>query len=181
MKIAWGITGGGDKLLETVKVVKSIKQEKQLIIEIFLSKAGYLVSKYYKIYEDLVNSFDKVWTEKDANTPFLTGRLQMKEFDLLLVAPATSNTVAKIAVGISDTLLTNAIIQGIKGYVPVYMMPTDFREGETVTILPNGKTMRLRVRKEDVLNVRKLDEMDGISVLESPEQIKEVIKNIFMD
>jgi len=181
MKIAWGITGGGDKLLETVETLKSLKQEKQLVIEIFLSKAGYLVSKYYNIYEDLVASFDKVWVEKDANTPFLTGRLQMKEFDLLLIAPATSNTVAKVAVGISDTLITNAIIQGIKGYVPVYIMPTDFREGETVTVLPNGKALRLRVRKEDVLNVRKLDEMDGISLLESPEQIKEVLENILVD
>jgi archaeoflavoprotein AfpA len=181
MKIAWGITGGGDKLLETVEVVKELKNEKQLIVEIFLSKAGYLVSKYYKIYEELVSSFDKVWIEKDANTPFLTGRLQMKEFDLLLIAPATSNTVAKIAVGISDTLLTNAIIQGIKGYIPVYIMPTDFREGETVTILPNGKTLRLRVRKEDILNVKKLEEMDGISLIEHPEQIKKALKNISMN
>jgi archaeoflavoprotein AfpA len=181
MKIAWGITGGGDKLLETVETLKNLKKEKKLIVEIYLSKAGYIVSKYYKIYEDLVASFDKVWIEKDANTPFLIGRLQMKEFDLLLIAPATSNTVAKIAVGISDTLLSNAIIQGIKGYVPVYIMPTDFREGETVTVLPNGKTLRLRVRKEDVLNVRKLEEMDGISVLESPDKIKKALKNILVD
>lgn len=175
MKIAWGITGSGDKFVETIEVMKKLKHGKDSTIEVFLSKAGFLVSKYYKIYHDLESYFDKVWIEKDANTPFLAARLQLQEFDLLLVAPATSNTVAKVAVGISDTLLTNAIIQGIKGYIKVYIMPTDYREGHTSTILPNGKTMKLRVRKEDAANVRKLEKMEGINVFESPRQIESIL------
>lgn len=176
MRIAWGITGSGDKIIDTLESVKKLKLEDEVTIEVFLSKAGFLVSRYYKIYDELESSFNRVWVEKDANTPFLTARLQMKEFDLLLIAPATSNTVAKLAAGISDTLLTNAVIQGVKGFIPVYVMPTDFREGETITVLPNGKKMRLKVRKEDAENVRKIEAMEGITVFERPEQIKSVIK-----
>lgn len=177
MKIAWGITGAGDKLLETLEIIRILNVEKEFDFEVFLSKAGFLVSKYYNIYEELVHNFEKVWLEKDANTPFLAGRLQMKEFTSLIVAPATSNTIAKVAVGISDTLLTNAIIQGIKGNIPVYIMPTDLKAGETITILPNGRELKLRVRKEDVLNVNKLKEVEGIKILERPEQVIDVLKS----
>ncbi|HII86065.1 TPA: archaeoflavoprotein AfpA, partial [Candidatus Bathyarchaeota archaeon] len=45
--------------------------------------------------------------------------------DLLLIAPATSNTVAKITNGIGDTMLTNAAIMSLKAFVPVYIVPTD--------------------------------------------------------
>jgi archaeoflavoprotein AfpA len=177
MRIAWGITGGGDKICDTLEIMKKINKLNEVSIEVFLSKAGLLVLKYYKIFENLKASFIKVWIEQDANIPFLTARLQMKEFDLLLIAPATSNTVAKVAVGISDTLLTNAIIQGVKGYIPVYVMPTDFREGNTITILPSGKTLKLRVRKEDAVNVEILQNMDGIEVFENPSQILDIIKS----
>jgi archaeoflavoprotein AfpA len=176
LKIAWGITGAGDRLLETLDVMRTLIRDKELEVEVFLSKAGFLVSKYYKIYEALLETFDKVWLEKDSNTPFLTARLHMGEFDILLVAPATSNTVAKVSIGISDTLLTNAIIQGVKGYVPVYIMPTDMKEGETITKLPSGKSLRLRVRSEDVLNVKKLEAMDGINIIEGPEGILRMVE-----
>jgi len=96
----------------------------------------------------------------------------------LIIAPATSNTIAKVAVGISDTLLTNAIIQGIKGNIPVYILPTDLIEGETSTILPSGKELRLRVRKEDVLNVLKLKDMEGIKIIKDPSNIFEIIKKL---
>ena len=176
VKVAWGITGAGDKIIETLGVMKKIQGEKNLDIEVFLSKAGITVVKYYKVLQELENSFHKVFVEKDANTPFLTGRLQTGEFKFLLIAPATSNTVAKLVVGISDTLLTNAAIQSVKGYIPVFLMPVDFREGTTTTILPNGKKIRLKVRKEDAENTEKLGKMEGFCVFEDPIEIEKIFK-----
>jgi flavoprotein len=100
-------------------------------------------------------------------------------FDFLLLTPATSNTVAKIAHGISDTMLTNAAIQALKANVPVYVMPVDYREGTVVTVLPNGKELELRVRKEDAENVRKISGMDGITTFEKPEEIREIFEAVF--
>jgi archaeoflavoprotein AfpA len=177
MKIAWGITGSGDKLNETIRVMKALKQEyPELVVEVFLSKAGVTVAKYYRVEDELREGFDRVWKEVDANTPFLAARLQLGEFMFMLIAPATSNTVAKLAVGVADTLITNAALQAVKGYVPLYIMPVDYREGETTTILPSGKKLRLRVRKEDADNVARLEEMDGIYTFESPDTIPAILE-----
>ncbi len=180
MKLAWCVTGSGDKFKETLRVMRGLKEEhgENLKVEVFTSKAGAQVAKYYKVADQLQECFDRHWVEVDSNTPFLAGRLQLGDFDAVLVAPATSNTVAKIAHGISDTLITNSAIQAVKGYVPVYIMPVDYHEGTTTTILPNGRTLRLRVRKEDAENVRKLEAMEGIHPFERPEEIPGIVAGL---
>ena len=177
-RVAWGITGCGDKLRETYEVMTEVRGEyaDELQIEVFLSKAGEQVAKYYRLLADLKQQFERVWIEKNSNSPFLAGRLQLGEFEFLLVAPASSNTVAKLSIGISDTMLTNGTIQALKALVPVYVMPVDYREGTTVTKLPDGRDLKLRVRKEDVENVKKLEAMDGISIFERPEDIPGIFR-----
>ena len=182
MKLAWGLTGSGDKFRETYTVMRSLKDHygDSLKIHVYLSKSAETVAKYYKLSEEL-KEFDKHYVEQGANTPFLSGMLQTGRYDLLLIAPATSNTVAKIAVGISDTLITNAAVQGVKGFVEVYIMPVDFREGIIETVIPSGKTIKLRVRKEDAENVRRLEKMEGFHVFENPETIPEIIEKNMVD
>lgn len=177
MKIAWGLTGSGDKFTETYEIMRQLKDSygDSLIIHVYLSKAAEQVAKYYRLTEEL-KGFDKHFVEKNANTPFLSGMLQTGRYDLLLIAPATSNTVAKIAVGVSDTLITNAAVQGVKGFIEVYIMPVDFREGIVTTIIPSGKEIKLRVRKEDAENVTRLEKMEGFHVFENPETIHEIIR-----
>jgi flavoprotein len=97
-----------------------------------------------------------------------------------LIAPATANTVAKIAYGIADSLITNSAAQAMKVDVPVYIFPVDQKEGEIITKLPNGSDLKLRMRKEDVENVEKLRRMRGITVLSSVEEIEEVVKKHMM-
>ncbi len=182
MKIAWGLTGSGDKFRETYKVMREIKDKygDDLIIHVYLSKAAQLVAKYYKLTEEL-KGFDKYNVEVDANTPFLSGMLQSGRYELLIIAPATSNSVAKIVVGVSDTLLTNAAVQGVKGFIDVNIMPVDFREGIVTTIIPSGKELKLRVRKEDADNVRRLETMEGFFVFENPNEIWSIIEKKLRD
>ena len=180
-KIAWGITGGGDRLQETVNTMKKLKEtyESEVDFRVYLSKAGEHVTKWYKLYESLKETFHRLWVESSPNSPFLAGELQLGKFEFLLIAPATSNTVAKIAAGIGDTLLSNSAIMAAKAFVPVYVMPTDLREGTVVTRLPDGKNLRLRVRKEDAENTRMLAAMDGIKLLEEPENIRGLFEKHF--
>lgn len=182
MKIAWGLTGSGDKLRETYEIMREIKDKygDKLTIHVYLSKAAQLVAKYYALTEEL-KGFDRYNVEVDANTPFLSGMLQSGRYDLLILAPATSNTVAKIVVGVSDTLLTNAAIQGVKGFIDVHIMPVDFREGIVTTIIPSGKELKLRVRKEDAENVRRLGKMEGFFVFENPDEIRDIIEKRLRD
>lgn len=97
-KIAWGITGAGDKIEETVQVMIDLKNkyEEQVDIEVFISKAGDQVIKYYEISQEIESTFDKTWVEINANSPFLAGNIQLGKYEFMLVAPGTANTVAKI-------------------------------------------------------------------------------------
>jgi len=179
MRVAWGITGSGDRLRETVAVMKRVKElYPEVEIRVYLSKAGQQVVLYYKLMEELKQNF-KVWVEVNSNSPFLAGMLQTGKFEFLLIAPATSNSVAKISLGIADTLLTNSAIMALKSFVPVYIMPSDYKVGVVETELPDGKKMRIRVRKEDVEHVERLSKMDGVFVLEKPEDIFGVFEKHF--
>lgn len=180
-KVAWGITGAGDKIAEFITVMKEIQKEyaDRVEIQVFLSKAAELVLKYYRLADDLRQSFKKVRIELNSNAPFLAAWMQMHKYEFLLIAPATSNTVAKIANSIGDTMLTNATIMSLKAFVPVYIAPTDYEEGTVYTKLPNGKEMKLRVRKEEVEQVKRLEQMEDIFVLKGPQKIRELFQKHF--
>jgi archaeoflavoprotein AfpA len=180
-KVAWGITGGGDKIAEFLEVMKEIRKEYADIVEIqvFLSKAAEIVLKYYRLEDDLRKNFAKVRVELNSNTPFLAAWMQIRKYEFLLIAPATSNTVSKIANSIGDTLLTNATIMSLKAFMPVYIAPTDYKEGTVYTKLPNGKKMKLKVRKEEVQQVKKLERMENVFVLKGPQKIRQVFKKWF--
>ncbi|AEG18088.1 archaeoflavoprotein AfpA [Methanobacterium paludis] len=181
-KIAWGITGAGDKVLETIEVMKKIKKEyeDQVDIEVFISKSGDQVVKYYGIANDIETNFDKIWVEINANAPFLAGNIQLGKYEFMLIAPATSNTVAKIAMRMGDTLISNAAIMGQKADVPIYILPSDYEEGVTITKLPDGDDLKITIRKEDVEHVKKLVKMYKTFVLKEPDDIAQVFAEYFV-
>lgn len=181
VRVAWGITGAGDKLCETIEKMEEIKEKYRRIIdiEVYLSKAAETVLKYYNLFDKLKLSFDKVWIEINSNSPFLAGRLQLNEFQFFVIAPATSNTVAKLAHGIADTMITNSAIMALKAYVPVYLMPTDYEPGETSTITPDGRILKLKIRKDDAENVKKLSQIEGIRLVKSPISLEEIFREHF--
>lgn len=180
-KVAWGITGGGDKIAEIAQIMIELKNqyEHKVEIHVYVSKAGETMLKFYKLFDKLKQEFSSFSVEMNPNSPFLAAWMQSGKYDSLLVAPATSNTVAKIACGIGDTLITNSVIMCLKAFGKVYVLPTDYREGVVSTLLPNGKQIQIRVRKEEAEQTRKLEQMDGVHVLESPQKIREVFNECF--
>jgi len=176
VRIAWGITGCGDKIEEIAALMMELKKKHDLTVDIYTSKSAKLVLKWYKLWSPLMDEFYDIRTEVDANSPFLVGKLQTGHYDLLLVAPVTANSTAKIANGISDTLLTNAVSQAAKAHVPIYLYPPDNKPGELVTILPGGKKMTLYIRDIDVENVNKIRKMDSITVLDNAQDIRKVVE-----
>jgi archaeoflavoprotein AfpA len=158
---------------------KNKQYQNEVDIIVYLSKAGDQVVKWYKLGDNLKENFDRIWVEINPNSPFLAGQLQTRKIEFLLIAPATSNTVAKISMGVADSLLSNAAIMGLKAFVPLYIMPSDYKEGIVVTKLPNGRDMKLRIRKEDVEHVKKLAGMDDVFILEKPQEIYQIFKKHF--
>ena len=99
--------------------------------------------------------------------------MQSNKYEFLLIMPASSNTVAKLVNRIGDTLLTNSAIMSLKAFVPVWVMPVDYKESVISTKLPNGKDMKISVRKEEADQVRKLEATEDVQVFENPEKVRE--------
>ena len=61
-KVAWGITGGGDKIHEIIEVMKQIKNkyEKKVDVNVYLSKAGDQVLKWYRLADILKENFTQI-------------------------------------------------------------------------------------------------------------------------
>ncbi len=177
MKFVWAITGAGDLLPEIFDVMEEMARDDNLEITVVLSKAAEKVVKWYKLMDRLEHVGSRVMVEKDSNTPFIVGPLQVGKYDFLLVAPVTANTTAKIACGIADTLVSNAVAQINKSPVPAYLLPVDQKSGSTTTTLPDGSPLTLRIRQVDLDNVEKIRKMEGLVVLESPGAIRGVIES----
>ena len=140
MKIMWGITGAGDLLKESLEELERISFDNE--ITIIFSKSGREVIQLYGYntwIQSIVNniSLNKlVYDEDEAYSYPLSGKLTHQKYDLIIIAPTTANTVAKIVHGIADTLITNVVAQSGKGEIPTLILPTDKKEGKIITHLP---------------------------------------------
>jgi len=111
------------------------KISKKHRICIFVSLAGEEVLKMYGLFSELSiisggGYLQEILLEREEgySSP-KTGRFMMGVFDLLIIAPATANTIAKIANGIADSMVTNAAALSNKAGIPVYVLPTEAKEG----------------------------------------------------
>ncbi len=139
-KIGWGITGAGHLLAETFKTMEKLSKKHE--ISCFLSSSASRVIPIYGLSKKLPKICPggyrrEIISENDEgpSSP-LTGRFLRRTYRALIVSPASSNTVAKVVTGISDTLITNAIAQAGKGRTPIVIVPTDQEPGETKTAMP---------------------------------------------
>jgi len=177
-KITWGITGSGDFMRESLDLMEGIAAENEVRIDVFLSREAEIVLTYYRLMSEVKAHFSNVFTEQGPNIPFLSGKLQIGKYRMFIICPATANTVAKIAHGIADSLITNSAAQTMKVNIPVYIFPVDQKEGEVMTLLPDGKELKLHMRDVDLRNVQLLKEMQGITVVEELHEIKRIFQDM---
>ncbi len=140
MKIAWGITGAGHLLQESVNILVELSKEHE--VTVLLSGAGEEVLKMYGLFETVKNltggKYRELVKEHDQSSSFpMTGRFSLGTYEMLIISPATSNTIGKIVNGIADTLITNAVAQSGKGRVETFIIPVDLEEGDLQTVLPS--------------------------------------------
>ena len=176
IRIIWGITGSGDRIGEILETMIHLRKLDGLKVSVVVSKAGEQVLRWYNLLERLNKSFDKVLIETNANMPFIAGPLQIGKYDLLVVAPLTGNSAAKIAHGIADTLITNAVAQALKGHTPVYVYPVDQSEGPIETESPDGIKFIVHPRTIDLENVNRLRNMEFVTVLSKPSEIVDLVR-----
>ena len=111
----------------------------------------------------------RVFRDKTASS-VPVGMLYEDIYHTVLVAPATSNTVAKCAFGISDSLPTNMFAQAGKLGIPGIVFACD-TEPVVVTRSPHD-WVTLRPRRIELENVERLRGIEFCRVVSSPEALE---------
>ncbi len=167
-RFAWCITGSGHFLEESIALAARLPQ-----LDLFLSDAAEEVLPIYKLrIEDLRPRFGpgfRLVRDKTASA-VPVGMLYDDDYHTVVIAPATSNTVAKCAFGISDTLPTNMFAQAGKLGIPGIVFACD-TEPVVVTRSPHD-WVTLRPRRIELDNVERLRGIEYCQVVRSPGELE---------
>jgi flavoprotein len=158
-RFAWCVTGSGHLLEESIALALQLPG-----VDLFLSAAGEEVLPLYGWSLDRLRGHFRVFRDNSASgVP--VGMLYKGTYHTVVVAPATSNTVAKCAVGISDTLPTNMVAQAGKQCIPSIIFACD-TVPSVITKSPR-RWVEVRPRSIELENVERLARIDYTIVADS--------------
>ena len=163
-RLAWAITGSGHYIEECLAFLQTLKD-----VDLYLSQAGEEVLRMYGINLNDIREQMPVYRDKTASSPPV-GHFYKGYYHTLVVAPATSNTVAKCVLGISDSLVTNLYSQAGKCKVPSIVYPCDIAP-EMETTAPGNKKVMVYPRKIDLEGTAKLRNFEYTTVVESVDEL----------
>ena len=158
-RLAWAITGSGHYITEFVEILLTIDN-----VYLYVSQSGEEFLKMYDIKLDDLRKKMPVYRDKTASCPPV-GHFYKGYYHTFVLAPATSNTIAKCVLGIADSLVTNLYSQAGKCRVPSIVYPCDIAP-EMETTAPSGKVM-VYPRKIDLEGTEKLRQFEYTTVVES--------------
>ncbi|WP_240636161.1 flavoprotein [Caldimonas tepidiphila] len=159
-RFAWTVTGSGHYLEEAMALAMRLPD-----VDLFLSAAAEEVLPQYGFTLEVLRQRFRVFRDKSASS-VPVGMLYEDLYHTVVVAPATSNTVAKCAFGISDTLPTNMFAQAGKLGIPGLVFACD-TEPVVVTKSPHD-WVTLKPRAIELDNVERLRRIDFCEVVCSP-------------
>ena len=120
----WCITGAGHLIRETCELI-----DERFVV--CVSRAGEEVLRAYGIK---LNPKELIKESEQSPSFSFAGRVFAREFSKVIIAPCTSNTLAKIAHGIADSLVANIAAQALKVGVELVVLPSDV--ASTTTSIP---------------------------------------------
>ena len=163
-RLAWAITGSGHYIEECLDFLLTLDD-----VDLYLSQAAEEVIKMYGYNVNDIREKMPVYRDKTASSPPV-GHFYKGHYHTFVMAPATSNTVAKCVLGIADTLVTNLYSQAGKCRVPSIVYPCDIAPAMETTA-PGGKRVMVYPRKIDLEGTNKLHTFDYTMVVESVDDL----------
>lgn len=162
-RLAWAVTGSGHYIEECLDFLLTLDH-----VDLYISQAGEEVLKMYGIKLDEIRAKMPVYRDKTASSPPV-GHFYKGYYHTFVMAPTTSNTVAKCVLGIADSLVTNLYSQAGKCRVPSIVYPCDIAP-EMETTAPGGKVM-VYPRPIDLEATDKIRRFPYTQVVESVEEL----------
>jgi flavoprotein len=167
-RLAWALTGSGHDFVECLDLMRAIGD-----MDVFLSKAAAeVIFMYTRDRQPFPPEIRLIRDTSASAAP--VGRFYHGWYHTLVVAPATSNTVAKCVAGISDTLVANVFAQAGKCRVPIILYACDTRPVHD-TMAPD-RMVRLWPRRIDLENTDRLRGFEGITVVEDMAQLEAAVR-----
>ncbi len=167
-RLAWAVTGSGHYLDECLEIIRDLED-----VDLFYSSAGEEVLRMYGHDPKAINKQGRVYRDRAASSPPV-GLFYRGDYHTLVVAPATSNTVAKMVLGLSDSLVSNVYAQAGKCGIPSIVLACD-TEPEMDTPAPD-RIVKVWPRKIDLEHTHKLATYEGTTVVENPEKLLSALK-----
>jgi dihydromethanopterin reductase (acceptor) len=158
----WALTGSGHFFKECLAMIGQLEH-----VDLFVSRAAAEVVRMYKQDLRLPRSA-RIFRDTTASAPPV-GSFYYGVYHTLVVAPATSNTVAKCVFGISDSLVTNVFAQAGKCRVPAIVFACDTAP-ELETEAPKGM-VKVFPRRIDLENTDRLRSFELTEVVDSLEEL----------
>ncbi len=157
-RFGWALTGSGHFFKESLEIMQRLPD-----LDVFVSKAAAEVIRMYK--QDLaLPAGTRVFRDTTASAAPV-GAFYYGVYHTLIMAPATSNTVAKCVCGISDNLATNVFAQAGKCRVPTIVFACDTAP-EMDTEAPKGM-VKVYPRRIDLENTERLKSFEATTVVET--------------
>jgi dihydromethanopterin reductase (acceptor) len=147
-RLAWALTGSGHFLKESLEIARSLPA-----VDLFLTRAAEEVLQMYDLSVQSLRAQFRVMRDNTASAVPVSF-LYQGQYHTLVVAPATSGTVAKCVAGISDTLATNMFAQAGKCRIPTIVFACDTEP--VVTTEAPGEWVTLYPRRIDLDNTDRL-------------------------
>lgn len=158
-RLAWAITGSGHYLRESLAMLQTLQA-----VDIYLSRAAAEIIQQYGFQAQLEATGHKVYQDKTASS-IPVERFYMGEYHTLVISPTTSNTIAKMAFGLSDSLVTNLFAQAGKTRVPSIVFACDTAP-ELSSEAPREHMVKVFPRQIDLDNVQRLKQFSQTTVVD---------------
>jgi len=162
----WALTGSGHYFKECLDMIRGLEE-----VDLFVTRAADEVVRMYKQRLALPKSA-RVFRDTTASAAPV-GYFYYGVYHTLVVAPATSNTVAKCVFGISDTLATNVFAQAGKCRVAAIVFACDTAP-ELETEAPKG-IVKVYPRRIDLDNTERLKSFEATEVVESLDELERAL------
>ena len=166
-RLAWALTGSGHFFTECLDIINRLDD-----VDLFISRAASEVVRMYKSGLDGLPRGTRIFKDTTAAAAPV-GLFYEGVYHTLVLAPATSNTVAKCVCGISDTLATNVFAQAGKCRIPSIVFACDTAP-ELATMAPGGM-VKVFPRRVDLDNVERLREFEHTEIVASLAELERAV------
>ncbi|MGB6707891.1 MAG: flavoprotein [Pseudolabrys sp.] len=160
----WALTGSGHFFKECLNIMGELDE-----VDLFVTRAA---GEVIRMYRQALPKSMRVFRDTTASAAPV-GAFYYGTYHTLVLAPATSNTVAKCVYGISDTLATNVFAQAGKCRVFSIVFACDTAP-ELETEAPKGM-VKVYPRQIDLENTARLKSFNDVNVVENLDELRDAL------